>query len=197
MRFWQSSTTLYYRRRWLIFFLVISSFYAIFAKFSQLLKLFYNNPLANWRGNITLRLRALPRRYIWTLMVLSKSFIINFLTRVCPIAHTLRSSLRQQKTIHRNNFLSIFAEATATPCIKYLAYSPFFLFEESVFVEYFSYICRNISIYTWVFVVLADEPRKFIYGKRRRTLLRVRMYLSDMYGHSVGCCFFSSYHRFS
>lgn len=126
MRFWQSSTTLYYRRRWLIFFLVISYFYAIFAKFSQLLKLFYNNSLANRRGNITLRLRALSRRYIWTLMVLNKSFIINFLTRVCPITHTLRSSLRQQKTIHRNNFLSIFAEATATPCIKFLAYSPFF-----------------------------------------------------------------------
>ena len=41
---------------------------------------------------------------------------------------------------------------------------------------FFSYICENKRINTQVFVRLADEPRKFIYGKRGRTLLRVYIF---------------------
>ena len=37
-------------------------------------------------------------------------------------------------------------------------------------LNFFYYICKNIQLYTKVFVVLADEPRKFIYGKRRQSL---------------------------
>ena len=37
-------------------------------------------------------------------------------------------------------------------------------------LDFFYYICRNIRLYTKVFVILADEPRKFIYGKRRQSL---------------------------
>ena len=40
---------------------------------------------------------------------------------------------------------------------------------------------------TQVFVRLADEPRKFIYGKRGQYLPRFCIVIC---GYSVGCCFF-------
>ena len=63
-------------------------------------------------------------------------------------------------------------------------------FGGGIFVIYFYYICENISIYTQVFVVLADEPRKFIYGKRRRTLSQVRIYISVYVGIAWAIAFF-------
>ncbi len=55
------------------------------------------------------------------------------------------------------------------------------------FIVFFCYICKNNDKTLQVFVRLADEPRKFIYGKRGQYLPRFCIVIC---GYSVGCCFF-------
>ena len=60
--------------------------------------------------------------------------------------------------------------------------------------NYFLTLQHN-SINTRVFVFLADEPRKFINGKRGQTLCFSMYAYHYVYRFSVGCCFFL-YHGF-